>query len=170
MHFDMLELKPQQLYQYILSSFPSMAAGRAGQHRAGGPMSPWTQILQKRYKLALSCAQKLSLTTITTLRGASGPWPWLLALLDAGVLPICHSFLQSLFCQAYAHAQGAWKQTRPCLRQHRCQGGLVGVLNKQPSVIMLTFQWGPAPMLTQLVWGPAPMLTQLGLWLASWLS
>ena len=43
------------------------------------------------------------------------------------------------------------------------QGGLVGVLNKQPSVIMLTFQWGPAPMLTQLVWGPAPMLTQLGL-------
>ena len=75
MHFDMLELKPQQLYQYILSSFPSMAAGRAGQHRAGGPMSPWTQILQKRYKLALSCAQKLSLTTITTLRGASGPCP-----------------------------------------------------------------------------------------------
>ena len=69
MHFDMLELKPQQLYQYILSSFPSMAAGRAGQRRAGGPMSPWTQILQKRYKLSLSCAQKLSLTTITHTQG-----------------------------------------------------------------------------------------------------
>ena len=139
MHFYMLELKPQQLYQYILSSFPSMAAGRAGQHRAGGPMSPWTQILQKRYKLALSCAQKLSLTTITTLRGASGPWPWLLALLDAGVLPICHSFLQSLFCQAYAHAQGAWKQTRPCPRQHRCCHALG------------TLPWGELPAATTLV-------------------
>ena len=48
-------------------------------------------------------------------------------------------------------------------REHSVQGGLVGVLNKQPSVIMLTFQWGPAPLLTQLVWGPAPMLSQLGL-------
>ena len=76
MHFYMLELKPQQLYQYILSSFPSMAAGRAGQHRAGGPMSPWTQILQKRYKLALSCAQKLRLTTITFTQGGF----WSLAL------------------------------------------------------------------------------------------
>ena len=95
MHFDMLELKPQQLYQYILSSFPSMAAGRAGQRRAGGPMSPWTQILQKRYKLSLSCAQKLSLTTITHTQGGFCS----LTYCTSGCSDFAHFIFAILFCQ-----------------------------------------------------------------------
>ena len=45
--------------------------------------------------------------------------------------------------------------------KHCAREGLMGVGDRVASVIMLTLQRCPAPMLTQLVWCPAPMLTLL---------